>query len=35
MDGKLERHAYNWYLDWNELKNVVFFEPAKGEASGA
>lgn len=31
--GNLERHAYNWYLDWNDLKTVVFFEPSTGQQS--
>jgi hypothetical protein len=25
-----ERHAYNWYLNWDDLTKIVFFDPMKG-----
>jgi len=33
LNNKVERHAYNWYLNWRNLKDVVFFEPSTGEDS--
>jgi hypothetical protein len=31
---KNERHAYNWYLNWDDLTKIVFFDPIKNHESG-
>jgi hypothetical protein len=34
VNRRPERHAYNWYLDWNDLTKVVFFDPMTNTQSG-
>jgi hypothetical protein len=29
-----KRHAYNWYLNWDDLTKIVFFDPITNDESG-